>query len=54
MSTRGAVVVDEAVQYPPQLSLVTNQDLVEAFFAHAADPALGEGVRIWRLERECE
>jgi hypothetical protein len=34
-----------------ELAAADDQEAVEAFSAHAADPAFGVGVRVWRLHR---
>lgn len=46
----GIVIVDESVQYEPQMSLVEKQEVVKAFLAYAAHPTLGDRVRVWRLK----
>ena len=47
----GVVVVNVRIQDRPQVPLAENQDVVKAFLARAADPTLGDGVRIWCLKR---
>jgi hypothetical protein len=39
------VVVDELLKHPPQVAFADGNQVVEAFPAGSADPALGDGVR---------
>ncbi len=41
-------------QHPPQMRLVEAQELVKAFLAVRAHPALGTGIGIWRTKRRAD
>jgi hypothetical protein len=45
------VVLDVAVQDANQLSTPGDQEMVQALLAHGANPALGDGVGVRRLDR---
>src|SRR5918993_2139237 len=45
------VVLDVAVQDANQLSTPCDQEMIQALLAHGANPALGDGVGVRRLDR---
>jgi hypothetical protein len=48
------VVLDVAVEDAKEVPAAGDQEMVQAFPAHSADPALGDGVGVRRLDRCAE
>jgi hypothetical protein len=51
VGTMALVVLEVAVQDANQLSTPRDQKMIEALLAYAANPALGDGVGVRRLDR---
>ena len=50
MRTGGVVVMRVFLQHPPEMSLVQDEQLIEAFLPNCAHPAFGYGIGLRRTK----